>query len=89
VLHCEIVAHEDMMFTFIHRKTTPLDYDNDYIFTTDFSPRPNVRRNITKPRTDIDRRIAEFYLTDKVFYADNEVGEIVRNYLLWCGKGVK
>ena len=24
-----------------------------------------------------------------VFYSDNEVGEIVRNYLLWCGKGVK
>lgn len=88
-LHCEIVAHDDLMFTFIHRKTTPLDYEKDYIFTTDFSPRPNVRRNITKPRTDLDRKICEFFLTDKVFYADNEVGEVVRNYLLWCGKGVK
>lgn len=89
VLHCEIIAHEDMMFTFIHRKTTPLNYDTDYIYTTEFSPRPNIRRNITKPRTDLDRKICEFFLTDKVFYSDNEVGEVVRNYLLWCGKGVK
>ena len=89
ILHCEIISHEDLLFTFIHKKTTPLNYERDYIYTTEFSPRPNVRRNITKPRTELDRKICEFYLRDKVFYASNDVGEIVRNYLLWCGKGVK
>lgn len=89
VLHCEIIGHDDLLFTFIHRKTTPLNYDEDFIYTTEYSPRPNIHRNITKPRTEIERRICEFYLRDKVFYASNEVGEIVRNYLLWCGKGGK
>ena len=89
LLQCEIVKHDDLYFTFIHRKTTPLkDTDNDLIYTTDYSPRPNYRRKITKPTSQIEKRITEHYLKDKIFYSDNEVGEIVRNYLIWCGKDV-
>lgn len=86
VLQCEIVGKDDRLFTFIHRKTSPLDYDNDFIYTTEYDARPNVRRNITKPRTPLEKRITEFFLSDKVFYASNEIGEIVRNYLIWCKK---
>lgn len=88
VLQCEIIAVEDITFTFIHRKTTPLNYEKDFIYTTEYSPRMNVKRNITKPRTQIEKKIAEYYLRDKIFYANNDIGEIVRNYLIWCGKGV-
>ena len=88
VLHCEIIGVENQTFTFIHRKTTPLNYESDLIYTTEYSPRQNIKRNITKPRTDLERKITEYYLRDKVFYSDNDVGEIVRNYLIWCGKGV-
>lgn len=89
LLQCEIVQHEDLFFTFIHRKTTELkEPDRDLIYSTEFDPRPNWARKITKPRSDIERKIAEFYIKDKVFYADNETGEIVRNYLQWCGKAV-
>lgn len=87
LLQCEIVKHEDLYFTFIHRKTTPLkDTENDLIYTPDFSPRPNYRRKITKPISRTEKRIAEHFVKDKVFYSDNEVGEIIRNYLIWCGK---
>lgn len=90
LLQCEIVRHKDLYFTFIHRKTTPLkDTDNDLIYTTDYSPRPNYRRNITKPMSNMEKKITEHYLKDKVFYSDNEVGEVVRNYLIWCGKDIK
>ena len=86
-LQCEIVRHEDLYFTFVHRKTTELkDPDHDLIYTPDFDPRPNYKRKITKPRSDIEKKIAEFYTKDKIFYADNETGEIMRNYLIWCGK---
>ena len=88
VLQCEIIAVDDVTFTFIHRKTTPLNYEKDFIYTAEYSPRMNVKRNITKPRTQIEKKIAEYYLRDKIFYANNDVGEIVRNYLIWCGKGV-
>ena len=87
LLQCEIVKHDELYFTFIHRKTTELkNINEDLIYSPDFSPRPNYRRKITRPVSSIERRVAEFYLKDKVFYADNEVGEVVRNYLMWCGK---
>ena len=89
LLQCEIVKHDLMEFTFIHRKTTPLkDENRDIVYTPEFDARPNFKRKITKPRDRLEQRIAEFYSRDKVFYQDNEVGEIVRNYLLWCGKSV-
>ena len=43
------------------------------------------KRKINKPTNKIEKKIAEHFIKDKVFYSDNEVGEIVRNYLLWCG----
>ena len=87
ILQCEIVLHDGLYFTFIHRKTTELKFpDTDLIYSTNYDPRPNYRRKITKPTSDIERKIADFYIKDKIFYSDNEVGEIVRNYLIWCGK---
>lgn len=89
VLQCEIINKEDKFFTFIHRKTTPLkDENNDLIYSTEYDPRPNYRRKITKPITGLERKIAEHFYSDKIFYSDNETGEIVRNYLLWCGKQI-
>lgn len=87
LLQCEIVQVDDVCFTFIHRKTTPLKHpDKDLIFTTRYDARPNYRRKLIYPHMDIERKIMDFYTTDKIFYQDNEVGEIVRNYLLWCKK---
>lgn len=86
-LQCDVVRTEDKFFTFIHKKTTPLEErSNDLIYTTAFDARPNFRRKITLPRSDFERRISEFYIKDKIFYDSNETGEIVRNYLIWCGK---
>ena len=85
LLQCEIVQKDDLVFTFIHRKTTPLkDKDNDLIYSPDFSPRPNYRRKITKPFSNAEKMILDFFNKEKVFYQDNEVGELVRNYLEWC-----
>lgn len=89
LLQCEIIFCADMNFTFIHRKTTELKHtETDLIFTPEHNAQPNYRRKITKPRNKLENRIAEYYIKDKIFYADNEVGEIVRNYLIWCGKNI-
>ena len=90
LLQCEVVQVDDVCFTFIHRKTTPLkNPDNELIFSTKYDARPNWRRKITKPNLDVERKILEFYYTDKIFYQDNEVGEVVRNYLIWCGRKIQ
>lgn len=85
LLQCEIIGVDDVYFTYIHRKTTPIqNEDEDIIFSEMYDPRPNHFRNIRRPYNEIMRRIADFYKQDKVFYQDNEVGEIVRNYLQYC-----
>lgn len=87
LLQCEIVSTDDRVFTFIHRKTTPLkDEDSDLIYSQRYDSRPNWRRKITKPISNLEKNLYMFFKADKVFYQDNEVGEIVRNYLVWCGK---
>lgn len=87
LLQCEIISVERSLFTFIHEKTTPLkDTDKDLIYSVKFDSRPNWRRKITNPILPIEKKIARFFAEDKVFYQDNEVGEIIRNYLMWCGK---
>ncbi len=88
LLQCEIVNHDGKIFTFIHRKTTELkNPDKELIYSTNFDYRPNWKRKINKPINDLEKKIAYFFANDKVFYSDNEVGEIVRNYLVWCNKG--
>lgn len=85
ILQCEIVVKDGCIFTYIHRKTTELQNpDDDIIFTTEYSPRPNISRNILHPSYEIHRKISNFFKAEKVFYQDNEVGELVRNYLMWC-----
>lgn len=87
LLQCEIVQKDQLVFTYIHRKTTPIqNEDEDIIFSEEYDPRPNHMRNIRRPTSQLGRRIADFFVMDKVFYQDNEVGEIVRNYLIYCQK---
>lgn len=84
-LQGDVVAQGRSNYIYIHLKTTPIQNpDHDLIYTTEYDPRPNYRRIITSPVDNIDKRIASYFKADKVFFQDNEVGEIVRNYLMWC-----
>lgn len=84
-LQCDIVIKNNRIFTYIHRKTTPIkDEEYDIVYTQEYKPQPNFKRKINKPHDDVEKYIWWFFMNDKVFYQDNEVGEVVRNYLEWC-----
>lgn len=89
LLQCEVINQNEGCFTFIHRKTTPIkDEDSDILFSNKIhSQRPNMRRRLTMPYDKIGEKIYSFYKNDKVFYQSNDVGEVVRNYLMWSQKG--
>lgn len=85
-LQCEVIQKEESLYIFIHKKTGDIkNPDYDLVYTPDHSPKPNYRRNILRPIDKVGKRIAALFKSEKVFYQDNEIGEIVRNYLLWCG----
>ena len=50
----------------------------------EYSPYPNHCINFLQPKTNVEKKILWFYKYGKVFYQDNEVGEVMRNYILWC-----
>lgn len=85
VLHCEVISHNGAQFIFIHRKTSELKTpDTDLIYSLDYDPRPNWRRRINRPMLPVEKRIWSLFLADKVYYQDNQTGEIVRNYINVC-----
>lgn len=84
ILQCEIITANKQMFTYIHRKTTPIkNEEKDLVFSVESTPYRNYRRRLTVPEDRIGEKIYWFYKTDRVFYQDNEVGEVVRNYLIF------
>ena len=88
LFQCEIVSKDNNLFTFIHRKTTPLKYtDYDLIYTFDYVPKINYNRSVFKPRNQLENRIRDFFIFDKVYYQDNEVGDTINNYLIQCRQG--
>lgn len=85
LLQADIIQVDDGLFTFIHRKSTPIkDEDEDLVFSNVISYKPNQRLNMFRPSDNIGRRIKQFFTDNRVFYQDNIVGEIVNNYNIWC-----
>ena len=85
LLQCEVIYINDCKFIYIHQKSTPIqDEDKDIIFSELYDPRPNHFRNIRKGTSKLESKLSWFFINDKVFYQDNEVGEVVRNYLQYC-----
>lgn len=87
ILQAEVVELEDCCFTYIHRKSGEIRHpEEDIVFSVEYDPRPNHIRNIRKSSEDICKKIFRFFRDDQVFYQDNDVGEVVRNYLMFCQK---
>lgn len=87
ILQAEIIQVEDRNFTYIHPKTTPIkDTDNSLIYSLEMNGKPNYKRRLISTASEIERQVARYYATDSVFYQSNEVGEIVRNYIMVSSK---
>lgn len=93
-LQCEIIRggtdengkRVDALITYVHAKTTEIQHpDRDVIFSPEISPLKNHYTRITHPIDKRTQKIVECFKRDKVFYQSNEIGEIMNNYLMWCG----
>ena len=89
LFQCEIVNKDNNIFTFIHEKTTPLkNSSNDLIYSLDFNPQINYNRNIYISHSEITKKVKSFFIKDKVYYQDNNVGNTIANYLKACKGGL-
>lgn len=87
LLHLELIITENDYFMFVHPKTTPIKLENKDIIYTD---KPNVQWNyrvgLSNQRDQLSMFIMRLISENRVFYADNETGEILRNYIQWSNQ---
>lgn len=84
LLQAEIVKDEHGVYTFIHRKTTEIKSDKDILFTQLVDANPYHYRRITEPTNERTKLIYNLIKSEKVFFQDNSVGDVVKNYVNWC-----
>lgn len=83
LLQCEIVNKDNEYFTYIHEKTTPIkNPDSDLIYSLEHNEKANYKRRLLSTASPLETKIARFYALEKVFFQNNEIGEVVRNYIL-------
>ena len=84
-LHGEVISKDGEVFVYLHRKTTEIKDEGKYlVFQSEYSTKPNFSRNFLKPKTRIHERILDMFVKDRFYYQDNEIGEVMRNYVIWC-----
>lgn len=80
----DCIANNDGYFIVASPKTTELkEPDKDLVYTDYPDQRQNYRMCLTKQSDRISMFIRRCIAENKVFYATNETGEIMRNYLMW------
>lgn len=83
ILQGNIIQVGNQNFTYIHQKTTPIkDEENSLIYCLEMNGKPNYKRKLISNASYVEQQVSKYFATDKVFFQNNEVGEIVRNYLL-------
>ena len=87
LLHCELVVTDDSHFIFIHPKTTPIkDENNDIVYTNRPNEKWNYRVGIGNQSDRLSSIFKQMIIENRIFYSDNETGEVVRNYLMWAAE---
>lgn len=88
LFQCEIVNKDNNVFTFIHEKTTPLQNENrDLVYSLEYNSKINYNRNVLQGYNEMTTKIKNFFVLDKVYYQDNNVGNTIANYLKECKRG--
>lgn len=82
LLQGNIITSPEGTFIYMHEKTTPIREDNEYlVYQLENDYRRNYRTDIFHAYTKADKKIADLFTRGKVFYQDNEVGELMNNYI--------
>lgn len=84
----EVIETEGVkVWTYIHKKTTPLkEEEDDIIFSDKASLRLNTFKNLLRPelKSKLLNFIKEQYASGSVYYQDLYTGEEINNYIRWC-----
>ena len=76
-----IIDIDNVPIIYFHRKTSEIkNIEKDYIFSLNTTRFINWHKSILRPTDKIGIKIKKLFDLHKVFYQDNEVGEIINNF---------
>lgn len=79
----KIVHYKQDLFIFFHRQTKDVEIDDKTpLYSTDFSTAICHVRYLNDCPTDLHKWIRNLIMKNHMCFADNEVGEIIRNWLV-------
>lgn len=81
VIGCDVVQKKSDYFIFCRWQTKELS-ETDLEYSLAYMPSPYRRKSFLYPIDEIDRKVKAFFSSNRVFYLNNEIGEIVHNFLL-------
>lgn len=85
IIESEIRMASNEIYIYMHYKTTPIQANNkNIVYDLNPSTKWNYRAFITRPQSDLERKILTIIKQKKIFYQDNFLGEIFYNYLKSC-----
>ena len=85
ILQGNLISIDNHPFIYFHRKTKPIIEDTKRIvYQQKVDYRYNYRLSFNQCTNRAEETIYKLIHLGKVFYQDNEVGEIINNYRKWC-----
>lgn len=84
LLHGEIIVDDTDYLLFIHPKTSPIkDENEDVVYTNRPRGKWNYRVGFSQNSDKLSKFINRIISENRIFFSDNETGEIFRNYIMW------
>lgn len=82
IIQGDIIAKDDYHFIYLHKKTTPIKDDDKMIYNLTPSPKLNHAVSLKGPiyRNKISEAIGKLFKEGQVYFQDNTIGELIRNY---------
>lgn len=82
-LQCNVICDDTGLYMFVHPKTGEIKYpDEDFIFSNKPDQRWNWLTSFDDP-SPLTARVKQLIEHNRVFYSDNETGEVLRNFIIW------
>lgn len=77
----DVISDDNGVFIFFHRRTSEIK-ENEIVYSLQDVPYKNYHKLMLNGYRKIDLKISSLFKSNKVFYQSNEIGEIIKNYLL-------
>lgn len=82
IIEGNVIINNSECFIFFHYKTTEIkDPQKQLIYSLNDNTNFHVKRKLLNNNSNIEKKITNFFARDKVFVQNNEIGEIIRNYI--------